>query len=201
VCPKCSTQTQTAGEYCPHCGASYLRDRRRRKPSRRTARIVVFSVLALALVGGGAAYAIKHSHDQKEATQHRAQLAAARRAADRKRVAQAAAAQAAAAAAAKKRAELQLKKVLRRSLIKSLEDSVTNDAKKDVATGALSGPILRTQCTPVGGGNSDPLAAHTGNWTCMAVTKDDLATGTSEGYAFAATVNYEDSSYTWHLGR
>jgi hypothetical protein len=78
---------------------------------------------------------------------------------------------------------------------------VTKDAKKDVADGVLDGPILRTECTPVGGGNSDPLAAHTGNWSCLAVTKDDLSSGTSEGYAFSATVNYDDGSYTWHLGR
>ena len=83
----------------------------------------------------------------------------------------------------------------------SLQTSVTKDAKKDVADGVLTGPILRTECTPVGGGNSDPLAAHTGKWDCTAVTKDDLDAGTSEGYSFSATVNYDDASYSWHLGR
>jgi hypothetical protein len=197
VCPSCSTQSQVVGDYCPHCGASYLTKRPGRKRRRWARRILAIVILLVVVAGGGAAYAIKHNHDQKVQAQHRAEVAAAKR----RRARAEEEAQAAAAAAARRRAEIRIKKALRRSLIKSLEASVTKDAEKDVADGLLTGPILRTECTPVGGGNSDPLAAHTGNWSCTAVTKDDLAAGTSEGYAFSATVNYDDASYTWHLGR
>src|SRR3954464_2408397 len=65
VCPQCSAQTQTAGAFCPQCGASYMRKRRKTRLTRR-GRIARFVALAIVLAGGGAAGVIlKLDHDSK----------------------------------------------------------------------------------------------------------------------------------------
>ena len=157
-------------------------------------------VLALLIVGGGTAgYLVKHHHDEQVAAKHRREEAAAKAAAAQ-RAAAVAEQQRQARLAAKERAlQRKLKVALRRSVIVALQKSITKDAQKDANAGIIGGPILRTECTPVGGGNVDNLAAHTGNWDCLAIDKDNTD-GTSSGYSFAATVNYDDGSYTWHLG-
>lgn len=86
----------------------------------------------------------------------------------------------------------------RRVLVKDLQKSITKDANEKAATGVLDGPILRTVCTPVGGGSED-LSEPTGKYECLAVTEDNTD-GTSSGYSFDATINYEKFSYTWQLG-
>jgi hypothetical protein len=193
VCPKCSAQSQSAGEYCPFCGASYTRGRR--KPSRRTKTIGLAVLLVLLLGGAAAGYAAKHHHDQQVAEKHRQERAAAHALALQKAKEAAAAREEARA----KRLQRQLERSVRHSVVRSLQRSITKDARKDVEDGLLDGPILRTTCTPVGGGNVDDLQAHTGNFSCLAVYKDN-ADGTSSGWAFSGTVNYDDGSYTWHLG-
>src|SRR4051794_23000489 len=65
VCPKCSTQTQTDGAFCPHCGASYMRKRRKTRLTRR-GRIARFAALAIVLAGGATAGVIfKLDHDKR----------------------------------------------------------------------------------------------------------------------------------------
>jgi len=88
---------------------------------------------------------------------------------------------------------------IRKALVKDLERSVTKDARRDADDGLLDGPILRTECTPVAGGNVDDVAEHTGDFSCMAVSRVN-GDGTESGYRFSATVNYDASSYSWHLG-
>jgi hypothetical protein len=189
VCRKCSTQSLTAGEYCPHCGASFVR--RRRRLGRRG---IVIAVAVLLLLAGGATAGIiaKTNHDNAVKAEQARKLAAEQAAAD----------------AARKRAEAKrktdqavhdLQVSFRKDLIRALQKSVTKDAEKDVSDGVLDGPILRTECTPVGGGNVDNLAEHTGNYSCLAITKVN-GDGTASGYGFSATVNYDSGSYTWHLG-
>ncbi|HEU4702980.1 MAG TPA: hypothetical protein VFS37_10900 [Conexibacter sp.] len=73
------------------------------------------------------------------------------------------------------------------------------DALEDVSAGLLRGPILRTECTHVGGGDVDDTARDTGGFECIAVHEVNEDDGTMTGHRFAATVNYEDSTYTWHL--
>jgi hypothetical protein len=46
--------------------------------------------------------------------------------------------------------------------VTQLQRSVTKDARKSVDAGVLDGPILNTQCTPLGGGSTDDLTALTG---------------------------------------
>jgi len=196
VCRKCSTQSQTAGDFCPHCGARFVR---RRRFSRRATLVGASIVVVVLAAAGVAGYLVKHHHDQQvAAARHRRQVAAQQahaREVAAERAAQAAAAHRAAVRAARER----LERSIRHSLIHSLQASITKDAKKDVSDGLLDGPILRTVCQPVGGGNLDDLADHTGNWSCLAVTNDNTD-GTSSGYGFSATVNYDTAAYTWHLG-
>src|SRR3954463_9614343 len=70
VCTNCSVQTQTSGEFCPHCGSSYRA--RRRRLGRRTLAATLAGILLL----GGAATGVtlKVRHDK---TQERAAAAAA----------------------------------------------------------------------------------------------------------------------------
>ena len=90
-------------------------------------------------------------------------------------------------------------RALRKIEVKDLEKTITKDAKKDVADGVLDGPILGADCTPLGGGSTDDLTAHTGTFTCLAITSKS-ADGTERGYAFSAVINWDAHSYTWHLG-
>jgi hypothetical protein len=76
---------------------------------------------------------------------------------------------------------------------------VTKDATKDVNLGLIDGPVLRTECNPTGGTGTSDLTASSADFSCLAVNKEN-ADGTASGYRFSASVNYDDYSYTWHLG-
>src|SRR4051812_7745583 len=184
VCPQCSAQAQTDGAFCPHCGASYMRKRRKTRLTRR-GRIARFVALAIVLAGGGAAGVIlKLDHDRKA---HAAAVAAQEKRDEAKR-------QADAKAAADK-----LERSNRTDLVTQLEKSITMDAEKDVNDGVLTGPILRTQCDPVAGTNPDDLSVTSADFSCMAVTSES-ADGLAHGYSFSATINYDKFNYTWQLG-
>src|SRR3954447_16814572 len=75
VCAKCSVQTQTPGEFCPHCGSRYAR--RRRLGRKAIAGIVAGVLLVSALVAG---VTLKARHDQ--AQERREAAAAAKQAAE-----------------------------------------------------------------------------------------------------------------------
>jgi hypothetical protein len=196
VCRHCSTQSVTAGEFCPHCGKSFVRRRRFR---RRTAIAGAIMAALLVLGGSGTAIALKQHSD------HVAQVARDRRAAQ---VAEAARKRRAAAAAAARERQRQkdaqgaLDKIElagRTDLEHDLQKAITKDAREKVSIGLLDGPILHTTCDPVGGGRDD-LTSRTGKYECLAVTKVG-SDGTSTGYSFHATINYKEFSYTWGLGR
>jgi hypothetical protein len=185
VCPECSAQTQTDGNFCPHCGASYMRRAPRKTRLTRRGRIARFVALAIVLAGGATAGLIyKLDHDRKA---HAAAVAAQNKRDEAKRQADASA------------AEDKLQRDSRAELVKELEKSITKDAQKDVNDGLLTGPVLRTQCDPVAGGNPDDLSVTSVDFSCMAVTSES-AGGLAHGYSFSATINYDQSNYTWHLG-
>jgi hypothetical protein len=158
VCAKCSVQTQTSGDYCHHCGHSYVA--RRRRLGRKT----VVAILAAVVLASGAAAAItlKAKHDQEVA------------AAERREAAKAAAEKAEAARQARQQAKTAAKQAerdIRTQLIKQMEKSITKDAKKRVADGLLEGPIYYTSCDPLGGGSVDDLTALTTTFECIAVNE------------------------------
>jgi hypothetical protein len=93
----------------------------------------------------------------------------------------------------------EIERNLRSDTIRSLERSVMKDAKKDVGLGVIDGPVLKTQCDPTGSVDVEDLTVDTADYECIAANKtnDD---GTLSGYRYSASVNFADSSYTWHLG-
>lgn len=186
VCRKCSVQTTTSGNFCPQCGASYIR---RTRVSRKVALI---GLAILLVVGAGAAGTLKVQNDREvrlEKVAAEKELAEKKEAQERER--RAASAKAAADAAERTR---------RLGLVASLEESVLKDAREKATEGLLEGGFTEAVCTPLGGGSSDDLTAITGEFECIAVNKKN-ADGSSSGYAFSATINYDDDSWTWKLGR
>jgi hypothetical protein len=182
VCPRCSVQSQTTGNFCPQCAAPYSGPQPRRKISKR---IVVGVVAALVVAGSATGLALKVSHDNQVTTQRVAAADAAQAKAD------------AAAAVAKKAADDQTR-VERKAQVSELEAAILKDAKERVKSQTLTGPILSASCTPLGGGSADDLTALTGTFECIAVNKTN-ADGTASGYRFSATINW-NKDYTWHLG-
>jgi uncharacterized protein HemX len=192
VCRKCSVQTQTSGNFCPACGAAFVAKRRFTKVNKRTA-VIVAALLIAVIVGIGITLNIQHTN------QVNAEQAAATAAAEAQKKREADAAEAAAAATAAKQAADDSKRTERKLIVAEVEDSILKDAKSRVTDGVLTGPITRASCTPLGGGSSDDLTAITGTFECIAVNKTD-ADGSSSGYRFSATVNWNEGSFSWHLG-
>jgi len=189
VCRRCSVQTTTSGAFCPSCGASYEKHR----TSRRTKIVAGALVAVVILAGGGMAVAMKIQHDDDVAAKERAakqRAAAAAVALQRKREADAQA-----RVDAAERLVRELKREIRKETVHSMEKSITKDAKSRVDDGRLDGPILGTQCEQAPGDAKKSATPY----LCMAITErnDD---GTIRGYNFTATANFEDGSYTWHLG-
>jgi rRNA maturation endonuclease Nob1 len=195
VCRKCSTQAQTGGAFCPHCGARYSKE----KPSRRR-RALMFGIPAVVLVAAAVTAVvliIHHNHQvaARKRAAHVAHVAAVAAAAHRQAVQQAAAKrrlEAKRAAAALKRDEA---KIQRLTLVSALQGAVKKDAQKDVSDGTLSGTIIKVQCDPATAADSTaPIA----NYTCIAATSE--SGGELSGYRFSANINVQTGSYTWHLG-
>ena len=204
ICPKCSVQNRTIGKFCPNCGASYDA---RRLSSRVNKRALLIIAAALIVMIGGVGVVLNIQHTNQVNAEQAAATAAFE--AEKKREAEATAAieaqkkreaDAAAKATAAKKAADDLKGELRKEIVTALEGSVLKDAQERVTTGVLTGPISLASCTPLGGGSSDDLTAITGTFECIAVNKTN-PDGSSSGYRFSATVNWNDGSYTWHLGR
>jgi hypothetical protein len=185
VCRDCAAQAQTDGAFCPYCGAAYARNKRFTKG----VKIALAIALTLLIAGGATAGVLvkKHHDDQVAAAKHTRQVAE-----QEKR-------DAAAAQATEKKREADLERDSRAETVKSLEGSVTKDAKDDATTGLIDGPVLKSRCEPAGGTNLDDLSVDTGEFTCLAVTtiNDD---GTMSGYRYTANVNFNDGTYTWHFG-
>ncbi|MBT2519768.1 zinc ribbon domain-containing protein [Arthrobacter sp. ISL-28] len=195
VCPKCSVQTQTAGNFCPHCGAAYTRQRQIPKLSKR---VILSAVGALIIAIAGLAIALSIQHNNQVNSEMAAAAAAAEAQQEREAEEARASAAASASAAAKEEAD-SAERVKRTAIVTALEESVLKDAKSRVDKGVLDGPITRASCTPLGGGSTDDLTAITGTFECIAVNKTE-ADGSESGYRFSATANWNEASYSWHLG-
>jgi hypothetical protein len=173
--------------------------RRRRSISRRS-RLIVLGLLALLVVGGGGtAVALKIKHDNE---------VDAERAREQTRLAEAARERNERADAARRREEADRRekaaprpdRARQPHPARAEPPPVDHERRQGkVADGLLLGPVLKTVCDPVGGGRDD-LSSRTGKYECLAVTdvKDD---GNSSGYSYTGTINYQESSWSWGLGR
>lgn len=200
VCPKCSVQTETAGNFCPNCGAAYAGTKRNFKISKKT---LVVAISAIIIVG--AVLAVVLGVMQSNRTIAAEKVATEATAAASRSAAAVASESAAAAASESAAAQLQAdkdaaEKEMRKVVVTALEASILKDAKKRETDGLLTGPFSRASCTPLGGGSIDDLTAITGTFECIAVNKKD-ADGTESGNVFSATVNWSTAAYQWHLGR
>lgn len=192
VCSKCSVQTQTAGNFCPNCGATYIGRKRRLRITKRTAFISLAAVLFVVIIAA-IVLSIEHNNEVN------AQQVAASAAAEASASASASAAAESSASAAAKEAADEATRDLRKSYVSALEASIVKDAKSRVTDGTLDGPILSASCTPLGGGSVDDLTSLTGTFECIAVNKKN-SDGSASGYRFSATIDWNDGSYSWHLG-
>lgn len=191
VCSKCSVQTQTSGSFCPHCGASYVAKQRR--IGTKAVAIVAATCVGLAAVAVGVVLKVRHDREEDRKAEAAAAAAAETRAAEEAAEKKQAAKEARAAA---DRAE----RKVRASLIRQMQRAITKDAKERVADGELDGPIYYTSCDPLGGGSVDDLTALTTTFECLAVN-EKLDGGQVRGWVFSATANWNEASWTWHLGR
>ena len=158
---------------------------RLKKPSRKA--LIIAGAIVLVLVLAGAGWAVKSSADASAA--HTA-LVAKKHAAEVK-------AHADAQAKADKLAD---ERATRNAQIPQIEASVKAMALKDVADGALDGPVLDSTCTPVGGGSTDALDSPSTVFACFVGTTKNTD-GTETGYNFNATMDWATGSYTYGLGK
>jgi len=174
-CPECSSESRTAGEFCPHCGARF--DRGRGISGARPARLITLALVGILVAAGAvlAFLAIQHADERAGAERHGTQLRAQREAAARRE-----------------------NIARRRQLVRQLALSVATKAAKGIARGVMEGPIRRTVCTPLGATNPNDLTQHTGRFECIAISKDN-PDGSYEGYRFSARVNYDSASYRSRL--
>lgn len=201
VCSKCSVQTETAGNFCPNCGASYAGGKAGLNVSKRTW-IIAASVVVLLVAGVAIGMGVLQSNRDKEIEQVALASSVSASAEASKSAAAASAVASESAAAAKRQADKDtVEREVRTILITAVEESVLKDAQKRESEGTLTGPFSRSSCTPLGGGSIDDLTAKTGTFECNAVNKKDEESGTESGYVFSATVNWDTGEYQWHLGR
>ena len=201
LCRKCSALSETEGEFCPYCGASFTK--RSRIPKR--VKITLLIVLAVLIAGSVTTAVVIKNHRDKVAAERQAAIvqaaAAEKRAAEARQREEAAAQEAARQEARRqKRIETQQEIALRHSAERDMEKSITKWADKQVVAGVLGPPAMkRTSCTPIGGG-SENLSDITIRYDCLAINEDN-ADGTSTGYAVHATMDFSSGEYTWGLGK
>lgn len=168
--------------------------------SKRNVVIVAASTLVLA-AALGVGLAVKSAADAQAAQELAAEEKRAEEAAERKAERQAAAAEAQAEeeAAALAAAE-EMERALRAEAVAQIEQSVAAKATEDVTSGLIDGPVLRVSCSPVAGGSLDDLTETTTVFECF-MSRVDNPDGTSSGYYYNATINWDSGSYTYGFGR
>ena len=163
---------------------------------------------ALLLLVAGGAIVTKTAMDNQaaqtavaaQAQEAQAAASAAAQVLKDQRAASASAEASKAAEQAAQEAEDTLDRAVRAATVKDIEASVLKMAKKHASSGAIDGPIKSVSCVPVAGGSVDDLTEKTTKFECFAVNKDN-GDGTSSGYYYNATINWDSGSYTYGLGR
>ncbi len=197
VCPNCSAQSQTFADTCPHCGASFIRNRRKRAQRRiggwSKRRKVTVLVLLAALVGAGIAVAViaKVNHDNAVAEKHQEEQ-------EQREQAQKEKAEEEELIAEEVETEEELERIevkYGRESVKELEDAITKDANSEAEEG-FSEYVSKTSCEAEGGRIDTSLTAQ--NFHCLAVTSE--GGGVEEGYRYSGTINYANGTLSWRFG-
>jgi hypothetical protein len=199
VCRNCGHEDTTGAHECPRCGTPYI-ERLDPGLSRRARRRLAIAAVATAVVlGVAAALIVPAVQRDKQRSDARSRAAArAALASERRRIALDQRLHSAAAPAPHRALRALTTADLVVRLRTDLEASITADARARVRAGTLKGPILRTRCSPVGGGGGPPV----GRYSCTAVNRDIVrapggpAAG-ELGYPFWAIVDFRRLSYSW----
>jgi hypothetical protein len=197
VCPNCSAQSQTFSDTCPHCGASFIRSRRKRAQRRigtwsQRKKAAALVILA-AVIGGGVAVGIiaKVNHDNAVAAQHQEEQ-------EQREQAQREKAHEEKLAEEELEAEEELGRIeakLGRESVNELEEAITEDANGEAEEG-ISEYVFGTSCEAEGGQVDTSLTAQ--NFSCLAITTEEG--GVQEGYRYSGTINYVKGTLSWRLG-
>ncbi len=157
--------------------------------------LIFLALLSLAFMGTGVTLKIQldNAHDARQEVQ--AKRAAAEKAA--RDVALAAQQAETERQVAAQQAETERQVAERQGYEREMQKSITRWARERVSDGTLNGPILRTSCTPIGGGSQD-LSEVTVKYECLAITNDN-SDETSDGYGVEATMNFSTGEYQWGL--
>jgi hypothetical protein len=198
VCRNCGSEDVTARRACSRCGVAYVELREPGMSRRARRRAAIGAALTLVALGA-ASLAIVPSVQQEKRTAaaHDRGRTAAAIAAERRRLAIDQRLHAAVAPGSDARLR-SLPPARREALLRvDLEAAITADARARVRARLLQGPILRTDCSPVGGSGGPPA----GRYSCEAVNGEILrATGAragSIGYPFWARIDVRHLAYRW----
>lgn len=92
----------------------------------------------------------------------------------------------------------------RRGLMRTVEAAILADARGRAKSGALKGPVARTECGPldrsVKARDENDLSLRIGRFDCTAVTSDIVRDGEKVGtlgHPFVATVDFKRFTYVW----
>ena len=88
----------------------------------------------------------------------------------------------------------------RQSMVKEIEASVLKMAKRDAAAGTVLGPMKSVSCVAIAGGSTTDITQTTTKFQCFAVYKEN-SDGTSSGYYYDATMNWQTGNYTYGYGK
>jgi hypothetical protein len=150
--------------------------------------VALIAVVAILLVGGVTTAVVANNvHAQQVAEQK----ALAKKKADEQRAQE--------AAAAAKQAADDATRSERKDTVTQVEASIKKMAEDDISKGLLTGPVISVSCNPVSG-STDDLTDTTTTFDCFVANKDN-GDGTSSGYFFNATVNWNSGTYTYGLGK
>jgi type II secretory pathway pseudopilin PulG len=198
VCRNCGNEETTAARTCSRCGAPYAEMQDPGMSRRTRRRLVVAAVAAVALLGAAAAVIVPSVQDSKRRADARARIESqATFARERRRLALDQRLHSAVAPGSRARLRALPSAELAARLRSDLEASITADARARVRARTLQGPILRTQCSAVGGAAGPPL----GRYSCVAVNSEILRSTPTPagalGYPFWAIVDFRHLSYRW----
>jgi hypothetical protein len=170
-------------------------------------RLGVAGLVAGALLGALAAYAIPRIEGSKERAEEREEEEAARRLANRRRrlIAEQRAMRGRARTPAGRLSPAAERRA-RAGLLRTVERAITADARRRIQAGELEGAALSTQCVPSPSsveriGAERDLTRDVDAYDCLAVSREIPATGLNPagalGHPFRAVVDFRRFTFAW----
>lgn len=201
TCARCGREERTREERCPHCGYSYFA--RAPNAARRRRFALAAAGLLIVVAAGALAAVLLHDNSDRNARGRvtHAKLVAAEIA--RLRRVQAPHRGADVALKPPKGASRARQLAARHSFVLAVQDAITADAKRRIATGEIQGPVSHTECGPfLRSPDAVPddrvLSKPIGRYDCVAIQRDAVQGGQTVGnlgYAFVAALDFRTYRY------